>query len=440
MLKTVFTLFILVLIFTLLLWFVENDGSISINWLDYQIETSVAFALIITFLFVAVLAIFINAVSWLKNSPKKLRNKKTVAKKDKGIKAITEGFAAVTAGELDRAKKLSTKAEKNLGNIPLTRLLNTQLAEATGDSEQTKLQLTNMLDDKETEIIAIKGLLLQAKEEGDYKKAITLAKRALSKKPDSKWALSILDDIYCHNHNWDDAIEIANKSYRMNILDKPQHKRKSAMLQMAKAIDLEKQNKIPEATYLAKKSYNQLKNFTPIAIKFAQLLNLNGNVKASIKILEKAFLKDNNDKIVQAYLKFFDNESASKKIKKCEKLLKIQPENAYTNYIAAKLALDIDNIEKARKFIKESLRAKETYDNCTLMIEIEEQDDASLDVIEEFKTKALTANKEGEYICNKCNSHTSSWSVLCDNCSSFDSIFYNDNHKSYDKNSLQVLN
>ena len=122
MLKTIFVLFILLFIFSLLLWFVGNDGNVSVNWLDYQIETSVAFALILAFCVVAILAIFINFISWLKDSPKKRKSKKAIIQKDKGLIAITQGFAAVASGDFEQAKKLTAKAQSNLGEIPLTKL------------------------------------------------------------------------------------------------------------------------------------------------------------------------------------------------------------------------------------------------------------------------------------------------------------------------------
>ena len=167
MFKFLTFILILTLISVSAVWFIENDGSIVVEWMGYRIQTSVMFTVFSIVVLFFLLFVILQVLSAIKNAPKNYQKSVKDKKKEKGLIALTEGFAAIAAGDVKQAKKLTKQAVGCLGNAPVTKLLAAQSAQLEGNFGEAKVHYSAMLENKETEMIAIKGLLLQAEKDGD---------------------------------------------------------------------------------------------------------------------------------------------------------------------------------------------------------------------------------------------------------------------------------
>lgn len=423
-------LFIFLLTLTLAsiasMWFIENDGSITIDWLGYRVQTSVAFAILSSVVIMVLLTTIVQMLLWIKSAPKRYKKARVDKKRENGLMALTEGFAAIAAGDTKQARRLTKQATQYLGNIPLTKLLSAQTAQLEGNMELAKVHYTAMLESKETETIAIKGLLIQAKKDGDINKAIFLAEKAISLKPNADWALLMLMDLYKITRRWFDAEKIVHRVQKLKIISIEESRRYMAIIYNQICADFVENGNNELALKYAEKAYKLLPGFAPIAVNYAKILLKTGNMKKASKSLEYSWKISPHPEIAEFYMELHIEENADKKIKRAERLLNLSRSQSYGHLIVAKTALACDNITKARNHLKMAISIRETRYLCRLMAELEKQAGSSRDVIDQWKQRAETSNADPLWSCSKCGFNTEIWESNCHNCDAFDSLKWNE--------------
>ncbi|MCE3231922.1 MAG: enzyme of heme biosynthesis (hemY-like) [Rickettsiaceae bacterium] len=422
MTKLFIFLFAIVLASIAAMWFIENDGRVVVEWLGYRIQTSVAFTILSSIIVVIILTTFLQLLLWVQGLPKRYKKNNREKRREQGLTALTEGFAAIAAGDIKQAKRLTKQATNCLGNIPLTKLLTAQTAQLEGDTDSAKEQFTSMLENKETEIIAIKGLLLQAKKDGDLHKAMFLAEKAISVQPDAAWALSILIDLYKITGKWDNAEEIIRKATKLNVITSHESKRSLALIALAKAHEWQNQGDADAAIKSVKDAYQLLPDFPPLATTYAKLLLQNDSKRKAIKVLEKCWKEYPHPKVATLYMGIFEDSSDSKILKAAEKLVAWQPNSIYGHIELAKVAISMDDVEEAREELKEALSLSETKSLCTFMAEIEKKAGSSNDLARQWLARAETAPADPAWVCVDCGNISDSWSINCKQCKAFDRL------------------
>ena len=412
------------------MWFIENDGSIVIEWLGYRIQTSVAFAILSSVVILVLLTTVIQLLIFLTSAPKKYRKAMLDRKKQNGLTALSKGFASIAAGDAKEAKRLTKQATSSLGNIPLTKLLSAQTAQLEGNNELAKVHYTSMLESKETETIAIKGLLIQARQDGDLNKAIFLAEKAVNLNPNSSWAISILMDLYKITEKWQEAEEILQKAKRIKLLSSDQYKRSLALIYTGICRDFRTKGVNDEAIKYAKKAYELQPDFPPIAQNYAKLLKDSGNNSKAARVIEKCWKTNTHPALADLYMNIYSNESTEKRLKRTESLLKISPNSFDGNILVAKAAMAAGNLSRARNHLKAALAIRETKSVCALMAELEKLEESDSSIIDQWRQRSVTSNSDKTWICDKCNASSDKWSINCNNCDSFDTLYWDNDNSS----------
>ena len=112
MLKAIrFLVFIIILSF-LASMLADSPGEVSLEWLGYKVDTSVAILIFVTVLFGIILTFFYNTWINLKKAPNRLFKIRRDWRRERGYKALTQGMVAVAAGDAQEARRLAKKAEK----------------------------------------------------------------------------------------------------------------------------------------------------------------------------------------------------------------------------------------------------------------------------------------------------------------------------------------
>jgi HemY protein len=428
-------LFIFLLAITLAsiaaMWFIDNDGSITVEWLGYRIQTSVAFTILATIVILIILTTLLQIILWIKNFPRKCKKAITEHRREQGLTALTEGFAAIAAGDVKQAKRLTKQAAHHLGNIPLTKLLSAQTAQLEGNTDLAKVHYTAMLENKETEIIAIKGLLLQAKKEGDFNKAMFLAEKAVDIQPDAAWAISILLDLYKITGKWDNAEKTIKKAAKLGVISTYDSKRSLALIYRSRSNSMSKQGDIPGALSAARESYKLMPDFPPVATNYAKILLKNNNKRKAAGVLEKCWKEEPHPKIASLYMEIFSGEADAKYIKHAEKLADMKPNSIYGHIAVAKVAIALEDFEKAREHLTTALSISETVTICKLMADVEKKSSHSDDLINQWLKRASHAQPDPAWSCVECGNATNIWGVSCKQCQAFDSLEWGGNIKSH---------
>ncbi len=417
-------LLFLIIIATLCTWLLKNDGSVVVEWFGYRIQTSTSFAI----LSASVMLLFMVALSqfsiWILGTPRRYKRKQQEKKRLSGFAALTRGLAAIAAGDSKNALKFSKKAQNYLGTNSLTNILSAQSAQLSGDNKKATEHYNALMADKETEIIAIKGLLIQAYKDNDVSKAIFLAQKALSVNPDTPWAILSLVELYKSSGQWFEASQIIRKALKNNLIGDVTGNRTLAVIELINA-----RNNLEVANYsLAEdnitKSLEYLPDFVPAILTKAKFFSLSNNIPKALKLLSSNWKRTSHPDILNYYLELLANEPVDKLIAKLNKLLSIHPHNQAAHLIAARIFLKINDLGNARDHIDTALSINKTKNACLLMAEVQRQLNSDSDTITSWLTVAETAEKDQCWHCTSCHSNYSEWNSNCNNCNAFDSLVF----------------
>lgn len=403
-------------------WFIENDGSIIVEWMGYRIQTSVGFAIISGIVLVAICTVIVESFLWVRSLPERYQRKRREKMRENGITALTEGFAAIASNDVKNARRLTAKAESCLGKLPVTQLLSAQTAKLEGNVEQAKQTYSGMLEHKETEIIAIKGLLLQAREEGDIKKAIFLAEKASAQAKNADWPIAILLDLYKHNKEWGKLEETIDRAISKKILNRKQAMHMLAVCSLAKATDHIEQGEHERALGLALSALKLIPDFVPALIQIARLHMTSNHHKQAIKLIEKHWSRSPHPALLSLYMEAMEESSPAQILQLAEKLAAKSTPLAENYTVLGRYAMRTDQLERADVNLQASLKLHETQEAALLHAELLRRKNASNDQINAAENRALSAQKAPAWHCTACGHVTASWDATCPHCHSFDSL------------------
>ena len=204
-----------VLLFTLavvaaaagLAWFADRPGTVTIQWLGYQVETS-AFAATLALGAVVVLLILLwTLLRYLFTRPAAIAAHVRERRKQQGYDALTRGLLAIGVGDRTQAQRYAGIAGRNLPREPLTALLRAQAAQLRGDKAAARRAFEAMLDRSETALLGLRGLFLEARRSNDNDAARALAEQAVKRDPRLGWGVNALFDMQARAGNFEGALD-----------------------------------------------------------------------------------------------------------------------------------------------------------------------------------------------------------------------------------------
>lgn len=262
---------------------VDNPGSVTMQWFDYQIETSVAFIILIILLAAILLVLFTLLLRLIIASPSQFLRRRNVKQLNAGITELTYSIAALASSNITAAETHVHKVEKLLGKTPLTILLSAQIAKNKGNEATTHALLEQLLEFKETEYLATRSLSDSASKNDNLPKALQLAKRALEMNPKDSAAAVAVASLQIRLKHWDEAIANIKKSK----LARGEKSRLIAITGLARGELLMANGYYEEALSLVKNIISNLPEFPPAIAFCANIYDKNQMPKKAAKLRAK---------------------------------------------------------------------------------------------------------------------------------------------------------
>ncbi len=434
MLRTLWSLFVLVGAVLVLVWIADRPGDVSLQWLGFRVESS--FALLAAA--VGVLAI-ITALTYrlwlaLRRAPSRVSEAWLGRRRQKGFQALTRGMVAVAAGDAEEARRSVKRAEVLLNDPPLTLLLAAQAAQLEGDDTAAAGFFRAMADQQETEFLGVRGLLTQAIKRGDAAEALNLARRAYRLRPKSAWVADNLHQLQARNGNWLDAQVTTEEQVRNGLISRDNGRRRKAVLALQQGLENRRQGDLEAATRLFKSAANSAPGLIPAVAAFADSLVADGKPKRARELIEKtwpmsphpdllkhywAALGDSNDGLTQALVQ----------MKATERLVKANRDHPESRIGLARAALAARLWGEARTHLGALTGGEgvtEAYNQearvCRLWAELEDAEHADADAARRWLSLASHAETDPTWVCGGCGNAVDEWSAICGNCGAFDSF------------------
>ena len=340
----------------------------------------------------------------------------------KGYEALAEGMMALASGEGHLAMSKAQRADKLLKQPQLTNLLTAQAAEMTGDARTAEATYKKLLEDDKTRFVGVRGIMKQKLAEGDTDTALKLAEKAFALKPKHEDTQDVLLRLQADKSDWKGARATLGAKLKSGALPRDVHKRRDAVLALSEAKDVLDEGKSIEAREAAIEANRLSPDLIPAAVMAARGYIDAGNARYASRVLTKAWSTTPHPDLAAAFAEIVPEETPQARLKRFKTLIKQTPDHSEAKMLLAELNIAAEDFPAAKRSLGDLNDVDPTSRSLTLMAAIEHGEGADDVVVRGWLTRALTAPRGPQWICDKCQTIHAGWSPTCNNCGSFDTL------------------
>lgn len=340
----------------------------------------------------------------------------------KGYEALAEGMMALASGEGRVAMAKAARAEKYLGRPDLTNLLAAQAAEMTGDTKRATEVYKRLLADDRTRFAGIRGLMKQKLAEGDTATALKLAEKAFALKPRNEEVQDLLLRLQAGAHDWKGARATLGAKVRHGSLPRDVHRRRDAVLALQEAREVFAETSSIEAREAAIAANRASPDLIPAAVMAARSYIAEGKPKYAVRVLRKAWEAQPHPDLAAAFAAIAPQESPRERLDRFAALLQLRPDHPETRMLRAELNIAAEDFPAARRALGDLAETHPTARTLTIMAAIERGEGGDDAVVRGWLTRALTASRGPQWVCDACQNIHADWAPVCDNCGGFDTL------------------
>ena len=404
-------------------WLADNPGSATLEWRGWRIDSSVA-VLIGAVAAIAIATAILYRGAWaLWGVPRRLLFWRRMSRREKGYRTLTRGLVAVAAGEAEEARKLAARAEKLLGDPPLTKLLTAQAAQLIGDEAAARKHFADMLDRPETAFLGLRGLILAARKEGDEAAALEYAKRAYAIRPKTPWAATTLLDLQIGQNLWREALTTLEAAIRHGILTGEDGKRRRVVVLLACSGAAGEAGEAKAALDFAKRASSLDPDFLPATLRHAGLLIGGGRKRQAGKLIQDAWTHHPHPELARLYLSAHAAEDAIGRMRRMERLAAHNAGHAESHLALAAAAVEAKLWATARRhFDRAEAAGHRDARLCRLRADAEEAEHGDTEAARRWLIAAAEATPDPAWVCGDCGAAWRHWTPVCGRCENFASL------------------
>ncbi len=376
-----------------LAWVADKPGTLSVEWLGYELETSVFIAgLMLGAMMLVILALW-SALRYLLSRPAVLSELMKKKREQRGLDALSRGLIAVGAGDKEEARKFAGQARKLLPAEPLTGLLRSQSAQLHGDRAAARKIFETMAEAPETEMLGLRGLFLEARRENESEAARQFAERAMERNPDLAWSVNALFELQCKAGDWTGALRTLDVAQRQKQIEKPVAARRRAVLLTAQAMDAEERD-MNTARQLALEAHKLAPDLVPAAEIAGRVMASQGDATRAARIIAKTWEINPHPDLALAYAHARPGESPRERLKRVNFLAQWVPDHLEGAIAVASAAVEARAWDEARAVLKPYIGNVATSRICALMARIEGGETGDQGRVREWLARAVHAPRD----------------------------------------------
>jgi len=401
-------------------WLANNPGAVQIDWLGWRLDTSVGILLLLCVVVAFLMAGTIEGYRWLWSLPGQVVTYRSSRRREKGLRALTQGMVAVAAGDRDEARRLAQTADDLLDEPALTMLLSAKAAELHGDEKAAETFFRAMLEHPETEFMGTRGLLDNALRRGDQTEAKKLVERAYRLRPETPWVIKAQLDIHIRENKWSEALATLRQAASQKVLEPDEIERKRAALLLARAEASLAEGDGDRAMEDAKRAYEADPALSPAAALYARRLIEDGKDRRARKLLEEAYRRTPRADLAEAWHALGGKMSAQETARHMFKLVEWKPDHPGALAALAEVEINAGQFGDAKKHLEQAMRSRPSRRVFRLMADLEQAANGDTDAARQWLKQASEAPEDPGWRCDACGTPHRDWVAVCSNCRSFE--------------------
>ena len=392
------------------------------NLSPVQVAIALVLLVIAVWIVLKILGFLVAVVRFINGDETAISRYFSRKRERKGYEALADGMTALASGEGRVALSKAARAEKLLKRPELTNLIAAQAAEITGDNRKAEEVYKRLLADDRTRFVGIRGLMKQKLAEGKTDVAMKLAEKAFALKPKHEETGDLLLRLQADNEDWQGARKTLAQKKRLGQLPKDVHKRRDAVLALSEAREVFRKGNTIEAREAAIEANKLSPDLVPAAVMAAQAYITDDRPRNAVRVLKKAWAAQPHPDLAAAFASIEPDEDPKERLKRFQPLIKMAPDHPETKMLLAELNIAAEDYAEARKAIGDLVEKEPTARSLAIMAAIERGEGSSEPVVRGWLTKAVTASRGPQWVCESCHTVHSKWEPVCSNCGSFDTL------------------
>jgi HemY protein len=321
-----------ILIFTLgvvaaaigLAWLADRPGTVTVQWLGYQVETTAFVATLAVLGLAGGLMLLWALFRYLWTRPAAISAHLRERRKQQGFEALSHGLLAIGVGDRAQAQRFAGIAGRTLPREPLTALLRAQAAQLKGDRAAARRAFEAMLARPETELLGLRGLFLEASRSNDIGAARALAEQAVQRDPRLGWGVAALFDIQARDGDYEGALDTLAIARQNGHVDQNTAQRRRAVLLTAEAREMEAAQ--PEkALALASEALRLAPALIPAAEIAGRILASKGEARQASRVILRTWKLAPHPDLALVYAFAKPGEAPRDRLKRVKHLASLTP-------------------------------------------------------------------------------------------------------------------
>jgi HemY protein len=405
-------------------WLLESEGGVRIIVAGMEITLGPLQSVIALIVMVLVIWLGLLIACWkfLNGDDTALSRYFARNKAAKGFDALAEGMMALASGEGRVALAKAEKADRYLNRPELTNLLTAQAAELAGDRKKAEETYRKLVENDATRFVGVRGIMKQKLAEGDTETALKLAEKAFLLKPKHIETQDLLLKLQAGKQDWAGARQTLSAKLKYGSLPRDLHKRRDAVLALSEAKKILDDDQTIEAREAAIAANRQSPDLIPAAVMAAHGYIEQGQKKYATRVLKKAWEAQPHPDLAAAFAAIEPDETPAARLKRFAQLTRSHPTNPESRMLMSELNIAAEDFPEARRALGDLLETDPTIRSATLMAAIERGQGASDAVVQGWLTRALSAPRGPQWVCDNCQNIHAEWTPVCTNCAAFDTL------------------
>lgn len=395
-------------------WLADQPGRVKLAWFGYAIEAPAP--LLALGVLLLVLAAFI--VTWVLAWAAALPQRRRLKRQQKGYVNFAAGMVAVAAGEADRALALADKAQRQLDDPALARLLVAHAAQLKGDAALASAAYQELSRDPGTAFLGTRGLLADARRKNDRAEALTQAQRASRLRPSSPFAAEAELQLLVEAGDWDAArarLELARKK---KAVTREAASALSARLDLAEAQAALARNDHRMAKQWAERAAKVLPEHPVPPVLLARAADHHAAREAASFHLRRAFARAPSEALAEAWLMLQQDVPAEKLRSRLDDFVAERRPEVASQLLFAAAALQMHDYAAARAALAKAGPSGGAW-AARLLARLAEEGDGDVAAADHWRAQA---SSHALWQCGHCGTGAADWTLLCASCGSFDTL------------------
>ena len=382
-----------------LAWLADRPGTITIEWLGYQIETSAFVGTLAVGLLVVLLIALWALLRYVFTRPAAIAAHVRERRRQQGYDALSRGLLAIGVGDRALAQRYAGIAGRNLPREPLTALLRAQAAQLKGDRGAARRAFEAMLDRPETELLGLRGLFLEARRSNDNEAARALAEQAVKRDPKLGWGVNALFDLQARAGDFEGALDTLAIARTNNHVESDIALRRRAVLLTAEAREAEAADP-DKALTLASEALRLAPSLVPAAEIAGRILASRGESRQASRVIARTWKLSPHPDLALVYAFAKPGDAPRERVKRVKYLAGLTPDDVEGPIAVAAAAIEAHEWEEARDALAPYLDGRPPARICTLMARIEAGEQGDKGREREWLARAVRAPRDRAWIAD----------------------------------------